>query len=51
MHYMIGSQMGLIAVPFIFVVGAAYLWIVDRLLNRHATIAVEVEAPRIAKAA
>jgi hypothetical protein len=36
MHGLIGSEMGWIAVPFIFVVGVAYVWIVDRLLSRSA---------------
>ena len=31
---MIGSQMGLVALPFIVGVGLAYMWVVGRLLSR-----------------
>ena len=34
MHGLIGTEMGWLAVPAVFVVGAAYVFIVDRLLNR-----------------
>ena len=53
MRYMIGSQMGWIAVPFIFVVGAAYVWIVDRLLSRstRATVSDVTTTAKISKAA
>jgi len=34
MHFMIGSQMGLVALPFIVGVGLAYMWVVGRLLSR-----------------
>lgn len=36
MRYFIGSELGWIAVPFLFVVGAAYVWVMDRLLRNKA---------------
>jgi len=51
MHGLIGSQMGWIAVPAIFVVGAAYVFIVDRLLNRSTRVQAADKTTRETKAA
>lgn len=51
MRYLIDSQMGWAAVPFIVLIGVAYVWLADRLLNRKARVATREDAPSIAKAA
>jgi len=51
MRYMIGSDMGWLALPFLAVVFVAYAWVADRLVGRSAkTTMVEREA-KISKAA
>jgi hypothetical protein len=51
MGHMIGSQAGWIAVPAIILVGAAYVWVVDRLLNRKPQTSAREHAPSVRKAA
>ncbi len=34
MRYMIGSQIGWLALPGIVLIGAAYVWVADRILSR-----------------
>ena len=51
MHYVIGSQLGWAYVPFIFAVGVAYVWIVDRLLGEQASVRPSQKAPSVPKAA
>jgi hypothetical protein len=51
MRYMIGSQLGWIAVPVIFLVGTAYVWVADRLLVRKAQTGTREHTPSVRKAA
>jgi hypothetical protein len=51
MRYLIGSQMGLYAVPIIFVVGAAYVWVMERLLGKKAQADKPAEITSESKAA
>jgi hypothetical protein len=51
MRYLIDSQMGWAAVPFIALIGVAYMWLADRLLDRKAKVATRVDVPSVAKAA
>ena len=51
MHYMIGSEMGWAAVPFIFLVGALYVWVADMLVNRSAKTSVQEHRPSVDRAA
>jgi hypothetical protein len=51
MRYLIDSQMGWATVPFIVAIGAAYLWVADRLLGRKTTVETHVETPSITRAA
>jgi hypothetical protein len=51
MRYLIGSQMGLFAVPFIVLVGIAYVWVMDRLLGQKSEIVKRTETPSVTKAA
>jgi hypothetical protein len=50
MRFFIESEMGWAAVPFIVLIGVAYMWLADRLLTRKAS-ATHVDVPTIAKAA
>jgi hypothetical protein len=43
MRYLIGSQMSLLAVPFIFVVGAAYVWVMERVLGKKPAMTTTLE--------
>ena len=51
MRYMIGSQLGWAAVPFILLVGVAYVWVADRLLGRSTKTTMVEREPKISKAA
>jgi hypothetical protein len=51
MRYLIGGQMGLLAFPFIVLVGVAYAYVMERLLGEKAKVAKSEETPSIAKAA
>jgi hypothetical protein len=51
MRYFIGMQMGWAAVPFIVLIGVAYMWLADRVLSRKAEVAIHENVPSIAKAA
>jgi hypothetical protein len=51
MRYLIGSQIGWAAVPFVLIVGAAYLWLADRWLGRKADVQTSHERESITKAA
>jgi hypothetical protein len=51
MRYLVGSQMGLFAVPFVVLVGVAYVWVTERLLGRKSEIAKQTETPSVRKAA
>jgi len=51
MRYMIGSELGWVAVPFIFLVGVAYVWVADRLLSRSTKTTMVEHKARISKAA
>jgi hypothetical protein len=51
MRYLIGSQMVLVAVPFIVLVGVAYVWVMERLLGRESEVAVPDEQSSVEKAA
>ena len=51
MRYFIGMQMGWAVVPFIALIGVAYMWLADSLLNRKTKVASRVDVPSIAKAA
>jgi hypothetical protein len=51
MRYLIGSQMGLFAVPFVALVGIAYVWMMERLLGRKSEIVKQTETPSIKKVA
>jgi hypothetical protein len=51
MRYFIGMQMGWAAVPVIALIGVAYMWLADSLLNRKAKVAIRTDVPSIAKAA
>jgi hypothetical protein len=51
MRYLIGSELGWVAVPFIFLVGVAYIWVVDRMLGAKAGVRPQEEAPSATKAA
>lgn len=47
MRYMIGSQMDLIAAPIILLVGVAYVWVADRLLNRKTGARPAEQVPTV----
>jgi hypothetical protein len=51
MRYLVGSQMGLFAVPFVVLVGVAYVWVMERLLGRKSEIVKQTETPSAEKAA
>jgi hypothetical protein len=51
MRYLIDSQMGWAAVPFIALIGVAYMWLAESLLNRKAKVATRHDIPSVAKAA
>ena len=51
MRYLIGGQMGLIAFPFIVLVGVAYAWVMERLLAGKAKVAKLEETSSVKKAA
>jgi hypothetical protein len=51
MRYLIGSQMGLFAVPFIVLIGVAYVWAMERVLGRKSDIVEKTETPSVTKAA
>jgi hypothetical protein len=51
MRYLIGGQMGLIAFPFIVLVGVAYAWVMERLLAGKAKVARSEENSSLKKAA
>lgn len=51
MRYFIGMQMGWAVVPFIALIGVAYMWLADRLLAPKAKVASHVDVPSVAKAA
>jgi hypothetical protein len=51
MRYLIDSQMGWLAVPFVALVGVAYMWLMDSLLRRNVSVERREEAPSVAKAA
>jgi uncharacterized membrane protein len=51
MRYLVGSQMGLFAVPFVVLVGVAYVWVMERLLGRKSEIVKQTETPSVKKAA
>ena len=51
MRYFIDSQMGWAAVPFIVLIGVAYMWLADRLLDRKAKVTTHVDVASVAKAA
>ena len=51
MRYLIGSQMGLFAVPIIFLGGAAYVWVMERVLGRKAQVEEQAETKSETKAA
>jgi hypothetical protein len=51
MRYLVGSQMGLLAVPFIVLVGVAYAWVMERLLGRKSEIVRQTESPSLKKVA
>ena len=43
MRYMIGSQMGLFAVPILVLGFVAYVWVVERLLGKKSEVAAKPE--------
>lgn len=47
MRYMIGGEMGWIAVPVIFLVGVAYVWVAERLLSRKSGARPEEQVPSV----
>ena len=51
MRYLIGSQIAWGVVPALIVVGAPYVWVVDRLLNRKPAVGTREHAPSVQKAA
>ena len=51
MRYFIGMQMGWAAVPFIALIGVAYMFVVDRLITRKTTVVTRKDVPSVAKAA
>ena len=51
MRYLIGSQLGWIAFPAIVVVGAVYLWVVDRLLSRQPMTSTREQTPSVVEKA
>jgi hypothetical protein len=51
MRYFIGMQMGWAVVPFIALIGVAYMWLADSLLNRKAKVATRHDVPSVARAA
>ena len=51
MRYLIGSQIAWGIVPALIVVGAAYVWVVSRLLSRKPVARTSETAPSVEKAA
>jgi hypothetical protein len=51
MRYLVGSQMALLAVPFVVLVGVAYVWVMERLLGRKSEIVRQTESPSLQKVA
>jgi hypothetical protein len=51
MRYLIGGQMGWLAVPFVALVGVAYVWVMERLLGETAKVVRREETPSVKKAA
>jgi hypothetical protein len=50
MRYMIGSELGWVSVPFILLIGAAYVWVAGRL-GRKVDVRTSEQAPSVRKAA
>lgn len=51
MRYVIDMQMGWAVVPFIALIGVAYMFVADRLINRKARVVTHRDVPSVAKAA
>jgi hypothetical protein len=51
MRYFNGSELGWIAVPAITLVGAAYMWVVNRLLSKRAVTGTREQDSSVRKAA
>jgi hypothetical protein len=51
MRYFNGSELGWIAVPAIILVGAAYMWVVNRLLTKRVGAATREQESTVRKAA
>jgi hypothetical protein len=51
MRYLIGSQMGLFVVPVLLIVGAAYVWVMERVLGGTVQVDKAAETRRERKAA
>jgi hypothetical protein len=51
MRYLIDSQMGWAAVPFVALIGVAYMWLADSLLGRKVKVTTREDVPSVAKAA
>lgn len=51
MRYMIGSQITWAVVPALILVGAAYVWVVGRLLSRKPEVGMREEKSTVEKAA
>ena len=51
MRYLIETQMGWVAVPFVALIGVAYMWLMDSLLRRNVKVERREQASSVAKAA
>ena len=51
MRYMIGSQMGLAAVPILILGFVAYAWVMERLLAKKSDAAKPAETSSVKKVA
>lgn len=51
MRYMIGSQMGLYALPILVLGFVAYVWVMERLLSKKSDVAKPAETSSLKKAA
>ena len=51
MRYLVGSQMGLLAVPFVVLVGVAYVWVMERLLGRKSESVTQTDTSNVRKVA
>jgi len=49
MHYLMGSEMGWAAVPFIVAVGVIYTWLASLLVNRTTKVSRTVDMTKEAK--